>query len=85
MRLAIKKSPLKRLRQMQPAKAGAIRKAIERVAANPSGRHANLRRLAAVPDGFRIRVGDWRVSFTLDREAGIFEVFEIEPRGGAYR
>ena len=85
MRLAIKKSPLKRLRRIQPAKAGAIREAIERVAANPSGRHPNLRRLTEVPDGFRIRVGDWRVSFTLDREAGILEVFEFEPRGGAYR
>ncbi len=85
MRLAIKKSPLKRLRRMQPAKAVAIRKAIERVAANPSGRHPDLRRLTDVPGGFRIRVGDWRVSFTLDREAGILEVFEIEPRGGAYR
>ncbi len=85
MRVAIRRSPLKRLRRMQPARARAIRKAIDRVAANPSGRHANLRPLTKVPDGFRVRVGDWRVSFTLDRNAQIMDVFEIEPRGGAYR
>ena len=85
MRVAIRRSPLKRLRRMQPARARAIRKAIDRVAANPSGRHANLRPLANVPNGYRVRVGDWRVSFTLDRDAEILDVFEIEPRGGAYR
>ena len=72
-------------RRMQPAKARAIREAIDRVAANPSGQHADLRPLANVPDGYRVRVGDWRVSCTLDRNAGILDVFEIDPRGGAYR
>ena len=85
IKLAINKTPLKRLAEMQPAKARAIRKAIARVAADPSARQANFRPLAGVPHGFRIRVGDWRVAFTLDRKAGVMEVFEIEPRGGAYR
>ena len=70
---------------MQPAKAWAILEAIDRVAANPSGQHANLRPLTYVPDGFRVRVGDRRVSFTLDCNAEVLDVFEIEPRGGAFR
>ena len=41
--------------------------------------------LKGVPNGFRIRVGDWRVSYTLDYQAGVMSVFEIAPRGGAYR
>ena len=70
---------------MQPAKARDIRQAITGVAADPSAAHPNLRPLKGVPNGFRIRVGDWGVSYILDRAAGILDVFEIAPRGGAYR
>ena len=85
MRIVIGRDARKVLSRMQPAKAGDIRQAIARVAADPSGRNPNLRPLGGVPNGFRIRVGDWRVSYTLDRAAGVLDVFEIAPRGGAYR
>jgi mRNA interferase RelE/StbE len=71
--------------RMQPAKAKDIREAIDKVAADPTAPNNNLRPLKGVPNGFRIRVGDWRVSFTLDRQGGVMSVFEIAPRGGAYR
>ncbi len=70
---------------MQPAKGADIRAALARVAADPSAANNNLRPLKGVPQGFRLRVGDWRVSYTLDRAAGVIDVFEIAPRGGAYR
>lgn len=70
---------------MQPAKAGQIRAAIDRVSADPSAPNNNLLPLKGVPNGFRVRVGDWRVSYTLDRDAGLMSIFEIAPRGGAYR
>ena len=75
---------------MQPAKAKDIREAIDKVAADPTAPNNNLRALKGVPNGFRIRVGDWlrpnwRVSYTLDRQARVMSVFEIAPRGGAYR
>jgi mRNA interferase RelE/StbE len=78
------------LARMQPAKAKDIREAIDKVAADPTAPNNNLRALKGAPNGFRIRVGanlksSWRVSYTLDRQAGIMSVFEIAPRGGAYR
>ncbi len=85
MRLAIKHTPLKRLLGMQPKKARVIRDRLEKIAANPRAKNSNLKPLAGVPNGFRLRVGNWRVSFTLDTQAGVMEVFEVEPRGGAYR
>jgi mRNA interferase RelE/StbE len=85
MQIVIVRDAVKALRRMQPAKAADIRRAIDRVAADPSGRSNNLSPLKGVPNGYRIRVGDWRVSFTLDRAAQVMEVFEIAPRGGAYR
>ena len=73
------------LARLQPAKAKDIREAIDKVAADPTAPNNNLRALRGVPNGFRIRVGDWRVSYTLDRQAGVMSIFEIAPRGGAYR
>lgn len=70
---------------MQPAKAEDIRNAVDRIVADPSARNNNLKPLEGVPNGFRLRVGDWRISFVLDREADLLEVFEIETRGDAYR
>lgn len=71
--------------RMQPAKAKEIREAIDKVAADPTAPNNNLRPLKGVPNGFRIRVGNWRVAYTLDYQAGVMSVFEIAPRGGAYR
>jgi mRNA interferase RelE/StbE len=51
------------LARVQPAKAKDIREAIDKVAADPTAPNNNLRRLKGVPNGFRIRVGEWRVSY----------------------
>ena len=85
MRIEIARGARKALSAMQPAKAADIRQAIARVAADPSAPNLNLRPLKGVRNGFRIRVGDWRVSYTLDRPSDVMDVFEIAPRGGAYR
>ena len=85
MKVVIVRDAVKALRKMQPAKATDIRVEIDRVAADPSAPNNNLQPLTGVPDGFRLRVGDWRVSYTLDRASQTLRVFEIKPRGGAYR
>jgi mRNA interferase RelE/StbE len=76
---------VKALRRMQPAKAQDILGAIAKVAADPSAPNNNLRPLRGVTNGFRIRVGDWRVSYAFDPDAHTIRIFEIAPRGGAYR
>jgi mRNA interferase RelE/StbE len=85
VQIVIARNAGKVLVRMQPAKAKDIREAVDKVAADPTAPNNNLRPLKGVLNGFRIRVGDWRVSFTLDRQTGIMSVFEIAPRGGAYR
>lgn len=85
MQVIFRKATVKRLRRMQHAKAKDIRRALAAVAADPNVKHANLHSLRDVAEGYRLRVGNWRVSFILDRKAGVMEIFEIEPRGGAYR
>jgi mRNA interferase RelE/StbE len=83
MRVAFNRQALKALAGLQPARRTQIRDAIGRVAADVRAPNNNLRPLAGVPDGYRLRVGQWRVSFTV--AADTLEVFEIAARGSAYR
>jgi mRNA interferase RelE/StbE len=85
VRIVIARDAAKVLARMQPAKAKDIREAIDTVAVDPFAPNNNLRALKGVPNGFRIRIGDWSVSYTLDRHARVMSVFDIAPRGGAYR
>jgi mRNA interferase RelE/StbE len=85
MKVVYRRDPVKALRRIQPAKAEDLTAAVERVAAEPNAPNNNVLPLKGVTNGFRIRVGDWRVSYVLDRETEVIDVFEIAPRGGAYR
>jgi mRNA interferase RelE/StbE len=82
MKIAIARDPAKILSRMQPAKAEDIRQALDRIAADPAAPNNNLRPLKGVANGFRLRVGDWRVSYTLDRTAEVIDIFEIAERRG---
>jgi mRNA interferase RelE/StbE len=42
-------------------------------------------RLQGVEREYRLRVGDWRVRFTLDEAIRVMTVLRVLPRGGAYR
>ena len=81
-----KREAQKALMAMQPKRAAAIRdKCREIAAAPPPPRHSNLIALAGVTYGYRVRFGAWRVSFTIDPDTDVIEVFEVAARGGAYR
>ncbi len=60
--------------------AARVTAAIERFAMTGQG---DVTRLTAAGDELRLRVGDWRVRFTL--EPGTIVVNRILPRGRAYR
>ena len=67
-----------------PAKtAQIIRGKIAAVAADPLAQHNNVTPLRGI-DGFRLRVGDWRVLYQLDVSAQVLRITNILPRGGAY-
>ena len=72
----------KALRKMQPKKARRILDAMARLAENPDRHDLDVKRLAG-REGFRLRVGDWRVIYTKD--GAVLAVERIGPRGGIYR
>jgi len=56
-----------------------IRAAIDRL---PEG---DVRKLQGLRDERRLRVGDWRIRFKIDREQRLLTIFAIKPRGDAYK
>lgn len=69
------------LSRMPPATEGLIRAKLRQLAEEPEAMANNVKALKG-QDGFRLRVGDWRVIFT--READRVIVHAVGPRGSIY-
>jgi len=85
MKVAYAKAARKVLMKIQPKVALAIVEEMEQVAAAPFARHPNVKPLVGTRDGFRLRHGDWRVVYRIDRAVDTVLVEAIGPRGGIYR
>ena len=70
---------------MQPKKAATIRHAMAKIAADPFGNQPNVKHLQGTAAGYRLRVGDWRVLYRVDRQADAIFVERIKTRGEAYK
>ena len=57
---------------------------IDDLAADPFAPNNNVTALTAA-DGFRLRIGDWRVLYRLDTGARRMTIVAIVPRRDAYR
>ena len=58
---------------------------IDAVAADPYAGHPNATRLKGRDGDFRLRVGDWRVIYSLNNERKVLLVAKIDQRGRVYR
>jgi mRNA interferase RelE/StbE len=58
-------------------------KAIQNLASNP--RPEGCKKLEGHDNLYRIRVGDWRISYAVEDDTLIILILEIAPGGGAYR
>jgi mRNA interferase RelE/StbE len=56
---------------------------IREVAADPYARHNNVSKLQG-RDGYRLRIGDWRVIYQLHDDRLELWALEVGPRGGIY-
>ena len=75
---------IKSLRKMPAHQAQIIRKKILRLAQDPYAKHNNASKLQG-RDGYRLRVGDWRVFYTIEDDRLVVLVVDIKPRGSAYQ
>ena len=74
-RKALKAMP-RNLRELVLAK-------IDELAVDPMRAH-NVKELVGRP-GYRLRVGDWRVIYTLDAGRLVVRVLDVGARGGVYQ
>jgi mRNA interferase RelE/StbE len=48
-------------------------------------RPPGCKKLAGYDNLYRLRVGDWRISYAVEDDELIVLILEVAPRGGAYR
>lgn len=75
---------IKVLSRLDPMTAKRIRAKILALAADPLSANNNGTKLVGV-DGYRLRVGDWRVVYTLRRRVLTVIVIRIGHRSDIYR
>jgi mRNA interferase RelE/StbE len=61
-----------------------VREKLAEVAADPFAQHRAVTKLQNRP-GYRLRIGDWRVIYDLQKEELVVIVLKIAPRGEVYR
>ena len=85
MELEFTRASTKTLRKLQPKVRAAMIGRLKAIATDPFAKHANVDAFVGENDAFRLRQGDWRALYKVDREAGVMRVLRIEPRGEVYR
>ena len=85
MRLLLEKAARKGLGRMPAKAADAMLARLERIAADPFGKHPNVTAMQGMKDCFRLRRGDWRPVYRIERSADEMRVIPVDVRGRTYR
>lgn len=83
-KIIFKKEAAKSLNRLPRNVAKTIHEKIEAIAADPYAEHPNAKKLQG-REGYRLRVGEWRVIYEIQNEQLVILVLRIAPRGEAYR
>ena len=75
----------RRLIRMPLKLARKIRNKIKTIAKDPYQRHPNVARLRGQQHCFRLRLGDWRIVYAVDKERNLLLVAKIDQRGQIYK
>jgi len=83
-KIIFKKEAAKSLNKIPRNVAKLIREKLEAIATNPYADHPNAKKLQG-RDGYRLRVGDWRVIYEIQNEQLVILVLRVAPREEVYR
>ena len=75
---------LKVLLRMPRNSAQLIREKLEQIAVDPFASFPNAKKLHGRP-GYRLRIGDWRVIYEIEKDQLVVIVLKIATRGDVYR
>lgn len=82
--LAFTSTARKDLRKISGKSRKLVDDALARLKADPDSRALDVRKLQG-REGYRMRVGDYRILYDRDDMIRVIAVQRIAPRGGAYR
>jgi mRNA interferase RelE/StbE len=85
MQVAIRRAAAKMLRKLPDDRRTQILLRLNTIAANPNRQNIDVKPLAGSNDQFRLRVGDYRVIFSLDPVARVLNVDAVGTRGDVYK
>jgi mRNA interferase RelE/StbE len=77
------KSAAKTLHKLPRNVSALIVGKINQYAADPASQGANVKKLSGA-ESYRLRVGDWRVLFTIDNGVMVITILAIGSRGSIY-
>jgi mRNA interferase RelE/StbE len=78
-------SAVKQLAGLPKEKRRKVVSAMEVIARDPFSKRNTMTPLTGTKDHLRLRVGDWRVVFVVDRRRGVLDVYQIAHRREVYR
>ncbi len=81
--IRIGREPQKILKRFPTDLLRRLMTAIQNLAVDP--RPPGCKKLVGKYEHWRIRVGDWRITYTIRDDELIIVVVEVSPRGSAYR
>jgi mRNA interferase RelE/StbE len=74
----------KSLLKMPRNTANLIREKLGQIANDPFASIPNAKKLQGRP-GYRLRVGDWRIIYEINKDEVLIMVMKIAPRGEVYK
>ena len=81
--LEIHRDARRAMKRLTPQLVERLSMAIDALATTP--RPTGCKKLVGRPNHYRVRVGDWRISYAVYDDVLLILVVEVAPRGGAYR
>jgi mRNA interferase RelE/StbE len=82
--ISYSKQAIKALLRMPRNTAKLIREKLEMIAADPYADHPNAKKLQG-REGYRLRVGEWRVIYKIQSEQLLIMVLKVASRGEVYK
>jgi mRNA interferase RelE/StbE len=80
--IIIENKAQKEFLKLNPPLDGAVKSSIDKLAKNP--RPHGVKKLTGTKDGYRIRVADYRILYTIDDKCNIVTIYRIRHRKEVY-